>query len=175
MVGFIILGWLVDRIHKKYEKNLNEDAFVVRRPIYSLWYSLLAAFVPVVCLIWTIFAFFGIIENHHTGDWLSSSVAILIFSAASFGGTYFILVDCLRWKVEVRGQEIFYRYLKGSKVFAFDAITKAIKNEKNDLVLFSESKGLLSINQMSRGYNMFVTRLEQAGIQVILNVKSDTQ
>jgi len=164
-VVIVMAAAIAELIDKKSEKNMNDDCFIVRQPLLSLWkgLALTFAFIAFITLMRVSQAFGN--DTVHWSMYLVCSVGVLVGVG--------VVAEYMFWKVIVSGRYIYHRTLSGFKKFTFNEIIKTKIDEKQIFVILgSEDKELLSMCRTSRGYAMFVSRLEQEGISAVSFIKA---
>jgi len=151
---FLVL-FLVKRANKKVEKSMDENNFVLREPKIYLW-------IGIIC---TVF-FCGLIVlmcifPNDTAEWWT----YLVFALFGILGIY-IIFYCVRWKLEIEGNQIIYTPFIGKKrSFIFSDIKKIkLKNGQKIIAYGDNNKKLFAVEFTSNGFNILVSRLKKERI-----------
>ena len=160
-IAISILLLVMEKRAGKEEKGMTEDRFVVHQGKITVW-------IGIICTL-----FFGTmlaVSFIYDEKWW----AYAGFSAFMLLGV-FLAVYSISWKVSVKGDEIRVSSLfKKARIFTFDTI-KTVKvrvhrlyQTQVKLVVSSESEKLMCIESHCVGYNLFVSRLQQKGIEFLM-------
>ena len=148
-------------VTKKYEKNMTNNHFTVRLPVFEflmwLFFTLLSVAVLIVLE-------FALRTSEQRGEIIGT---IIIFSLILLLGL-FQIASYIYWEVEVIEHTIHYRPFgklsRNPKTFTFCMITRAEIDQSGTLKLFLGDKELFSMCKTSRGYSFFENRLKEEGV-----------
>ncbi|MCL2791684.1 MAG: hypothetical protein FWD87_01205 [Spirochaetaceae bacterium] len=151
VIAFFFYG---KREVKNAEKNMDENNFVVRRPkiflvgviIFTLAFSALLVYMTVF--------------PDDTMEWWH----YLFYSLFVVVGL-FLIVFCATWELRIEGNKIVHTPFIGIKRdFAISNITKVKKHSNKKISVYAENKKLFSVEFISVGYNVLVSRLKREQI-----------
>lgn len=149
------------------EDKIDPDNFTIRQPVYAL-----VIYIIITVMFTGIFGIIigGYIENNFRFENL---LAALIFLPLASLGPFLIIIRS-RWKLVVKGKQIkFTAYFGRTKSFTFADITRVkhgiryTKTERlNALDGYKDKKKLFYVAENCPGYNEFVQRLKDEGVNI---------
>ena len=162
VVGIVI--YVIKKSAGKKNKEMDICSFTISQGKVVTWIGIIGAMVFLALIV-----LMTIFPNDTAALWV-----YIVFSAFILLGVY-IAVYSVSWEVNVTGNEIRLRALfKKTKTFTFDQIkTVKVRTHPNygnqtKLVLYSDTEKLMYVESHCIGYDLFLTRLQNEGIELTM-------
>ncbi|MCL1919199.1 MAG: hypothetical protein FWG14_13065 [Peptococcaceae bacterium] len=154
---FYIMITSRERESKRKEQRMSEDDFIVTVPGFIKWPGIICGVLSCVG-----FGFFIIImtlfPNGTATWWVYTMFSLFVLLGV------FLTVFLARWKIKIKGENIYVSSILTNKVFAFSDIT-SLKFSQKEVKAYSGKIRIFSASCYYIGYEMLIKKLKSKGLQ----------